>query len=867
MHPAMRHIVLLLVLGMSVSFLAHGQSAAQTEPAAACTGADCPATSDTNTSATGDKPPPKPKTIADFTKGKVKIDGLFPIWRDPVSGAVHLELTAEQLKQQYIYYNFVRNGVSGLLAQLGDLRFAGQIGDNFAVRFRHRFNRVDIIRQNLAYVIDADSPLRRAQGINAGDSLMASMAVVARDEDGGRLIVAANPLFSGTDLFRIGNASPLLGILGATPTLSKTKSSILDVRNYPANSAVISEYVFDFKSGPAPITVELQHNLVAMPPEGFTPRRADPRVGLFTLQRTNLSALDRSPVDDVIRRWRLVKSDPAAGLSPPVKPIVFWIQNSTPIEYRDTIKTAAELWNAVFERAGFKNVVQVRVQPDDADWDAGDVRYNVIQWIASPVPLFNGYGPTVVDPRTGEIIGADIVLEHMGLQTQHRLQRALAPVQPTTAAMLMDDGAHHDCALSSALQGALALALAQVAAADGPGASDPRTIDQLVRQRLIYLVMHEVGHALGLTHNMKGSTYRSLAELKAGLPADQPITGSVMDYPATLLWPGMTMTGAIFPQLPGPYDEWAIRFAYDPVMDDPAARLQLLARAGQPGYAYGVDAEDMRSTGRGIDPTNIPYDMSSDPVGFAAEHMTLIRSLQAGLPRGIGNAPHDLDAFVETHEMLMLLYRQQIIAVSRQIGGVFDRRDLVTSGGAVGPLLQPVPAVDQKRAIATINAALLAPGAMPFASDYVSSLVRTRRGQSPVRVTSIDEDVNQIQQLVLDHVFHVETLGRLATLPPEDGNWSVDTMFDSMTTAIFDADLQGSASGRRLALQQRYVAMLIGAMDIKAARMKPFRGTMMRQVKAIDRRLAGAAQRGDVASKAARAALRHDIARALDPSA
>ncbi|NJS13646.1 MAG: DUF5117 domain-containing protein [Sphingopyxis sp.] len=377
-------------------------TAAQPAPTedSACVGPDCPTVA-VDATASADKPAPKPKTIAEFVKDKQRLDGLFPIYRDAVSGTVFLEISESQLSEQFIYYTFVRNGVSGLLAQLGDLRFAGQVGDNFTIRFRKRFNRIDVMRENLAYTIEPDSPLKRAFGTNAGDSVMARLTIVARDADDKTLIVAANPLFIGTDLFRIGNASPLLTAAGLNPSLSKAKTALQDVRNYPANTAIITEYVFDFKTGPQPVSIELQHNLVRVPAPGFAPRSYDPRVGLISVRKTNLERIEGSQIDDVIQRWRLEKQDPSKPLSPPVKPIVFWIQNSTPHAYRELVKQAALLWNPAFAAAGFENAIEVRQQPDDADWDAGDIRYNLIQWIASPTPLFNGYGPSVIDPRIG----------------------------------------------------------------------------------------------------------------------------------------------------------------------------------------------------------------------------------------------------------------------------------------------------------------------------------------------------------------------------------------------------------------------------------------------------------------------------------
>ncbi len=249
----------------------------------ACTGGDCPAKGD-GAASDAEKPKPKVKTIKEFVKEKTRIDGLFPMYRDDNSGAVFLELSREQLGKEYIYYTYVHSGVGGLVGILSGLRTAGDMKDNYIVKFQRDFNEVNVVRQNTDYVFDADTPLARAQGVNNPDAVMAVLNVVAKDDDDERIIIAANPLFEGTDLFRIGEANPLLKAFGLSPTLSKKKTSVRAVRNYPENSSVLAEYVFEYKSGPEPASVFIQHNFTPMPEEGYSPRLDDPRVG-FELGR------------------------------------------------------------------------------------------------------------------------------------------------------------------------------------------------------------------------------------------------------------------------------------------------------------------------------------------------------------------------------------------------------------------------------------------------------------------------------------------------------------------------------------------------------------------------------------------------------
>ena len=122
-----------------------------------------------------------------------------------------------------------------------------------------------------------------------------------------------------------------------------------------------------------------------------------------------------------------MKKDPQAAISDPVEPITWWLENTTPLEFRDMITAAALSWNIAFEKAGFSNAIVVKQQPDDAEWDAGDIRYNVLRWTSSPNPPFGGYGPSFTNPRTGQIIGADIMLEFSFLTNRLRIKDVLQP--------------------------------------------------------------------------------------------------------------------------------------------------------------------------------------------------------------------------------------------------------------------------------------------------------------------------------------------------------------------------------------------------------------------------------------------------------
>jgi hypothetical protein len=219
-------------------------------------------------------------------------------------------------------------------------------------------------------------------------------------------------------------------------------------------------------------------------------------------------------------------------------------------------------WNEAFEKAGFKNAVEIRVQPDTADWDAGDIRYNVLRWTSSPTPPFGGYGPSFVNPRTGQILGADIMLEFVFFTNRLRQQEAfdVAGISQWLQSKEAWLEKHpHACEASYYMHQA---ALFGVTTLSLTGASETE-IKEYVENALYYLVLHEMGHTLGLNHNMKASQLHMPDKIHDKQLTEQiGLTASVMDYPTANLALDKERQGQFFTTKPGPYDLWAIEFAY-----------------------------------------------------------------------------------------------------------------------------------------------------------------------------------------------------------------------------------------------------------------------------------------------------------------
>lgn len=752
----------------------------------------------------------KTKTIAEFTKDFQRSEGLFPLYRNTKTGEVYLEIAAKQLGTEFIYFVYTENGP----ADTG--HFRGNFRDNRIVAFNRRFNRVEVEAVNTTYYFDKASALARSAKANIARAPLGNVEIVAESEDGARVLISADALLGGQALHRVDpwqapDAKP--GAAFTLGELSKDKTRIASFGTFPANTDIRVEYVFDNPKainlgGPdvtdaRSVAVLVQHSFLAMPEPGFTPRADDYRVGYFTSEANDQTSFSHTPYKDVIARWRLEKKNPGAAISDPVKPITFWIENTTPVELRGTIRDAALAWNEAFKAAGFSNAVEVKIQPDDADWEAGDVRYNVLRWTSSPNPPFGGYGPSFVNPRTGEIIGADIMLEYSFLTNRLRYSEifdtaGLPAAAPRRAGA---PGAAYDCDLADLLQANLMAARAMLAVAG----VDEAVKDELVRQMIYYLVLHEVGHTLGLNHNMRSSSSVPLAALNA--PGTPP-SNSVMDYPAINIPAPGQKQGQFAVMRPGPYDVWAIQYGYTP---DEAALPGIVARSTEPALAFGNDADDVRTPGVHIDPRVMINDLSNDPIGWAAGQGALVDQTLALLPKRVLKPGESYQSLYDNYLILTGHKARAAEIASRWIGGVFNNRGAVGQAGAGQPL-EPVPAAEQRRALATVAKLAFAPDAFASAEAFLGQLQIQRRGFDAFDI-NVDPKPHaralRIQSGLLDHLLHPSVLSRLTDSRRYGGTYSAVAFLDELTKAVFDADRLTPVNTYRQNLQIEYLQRLI----------------------------------------------------------
>ena len=757
-----------------------------------------------------------PPTIAEATEGDTEYAGLFTFYRDQETGETTLRLEPEQFDREYIYFIHIADGV----VDAGSFR--GAYGPRFVFTLERRFDEVAIIRENTAFYFDPDNAISRASEANIARAVLAVQPIVAKDEETGALLIEADSLFlseAWTQLSpsRDPDADPRRQF--TVGDFDADKSQILALRSYPLNTDIEVEYVFhnpkplvygsDAVTDPRNISVKAMHSLIEMPDNDYQPRMADARLGSFNQRITDLTSTQSAPYRDVINRWHLVKQDPDAAVSDPVEPITWWIENTTPVEWRPLIEAAALEWNKAFEKAGFSNAVAVKTQPDDADWDAGDLRYNVLRWTSSPNPPFGGYGPSFANPRTGQLLGADIMLEYSFLNRSTLARELIQGESAGQHPLLWPE--LHTCAINNVLGMGTAFAASAINMAGGDAAIE----EQLRRDRMYYLILHEIGHTLGMNHNMKATQILDREQiqnpdvLQSGI-----LAGSVMDYPAVNYAPTEAEQTLFYTIAPGPYDDWYIEYAYSPGLSDPdqeAGRLAAIAaRSSQPELVFGNDADDMRSPGTGLDPRVNIYDLSSDSIGYAASQMELMQRTLNKMADWEPEAGDSYQQVVDGASLIIRLWGISAGVMSRWVGGVYVDRSVVGQEGGSEPLI-PVERDQQKRAMAMLAEHLFSPSAFDVEGALWQQTAPERRGFDHYGYTEdpkVHEAVLAGQKRVLDHLLHPVVLKRLVDTALYGNEYPLDEMLPDLTAAIFAADQDTSVNAFRRNLQAEYVDRL-----------------------------------------------------------
>src|SRR5438105_12466765 len=596
---------------------------------------------------------PKTATIPEKVAPMQKFPGYFPFYWDAKAGKIWLEI--DKWNAEFLYVESLPSGIGS--NDIGLDR--GQLGQSHIVRFERTGPRVLLIASNEAFRANSDNAdERRAVKDAFAESVVWGFEVAA--EEGNRALVDATAFY-------------LRDVHGIPGTLQRNQQGqfrldptrcafyLANTKNFPKNTEVETTLTFTTEGEAGPlvrpvrpvanaITVREPTSCVELPSPGFKPRINDPRSGYFGIQYMDFATPISEPVvKRYIDHHRLQKKDPAAAISEPVKPIVYYVDRGAPEPVRSALIEGASWWNQAFEAAGYRNAFRVEVMPADAD--PMDVRYNVIQWVHRSTRGWS-YGSSVTDPRTGEIIQGRVSL-----------------------GSLRD---RQDFLIAEGLLAPYGKDKTQVA----------RIMEQVVLARLRQLAAHEVGHTLGLQHNFAASTTNR---------------ASVMDYPAPLVTlgaDGLTDLSNAYAKGIGEWDKVSIAYGYQdfPAGTNEATALDKILRdAFDRGLRYLTD-QDARPASASSSYTHL-WDNGANVIDGLAN---LMKVRNAALARFGETNIREGAPMATLEDVLVPLYmhhRYQVEAVAKLIGGE-DYTLSLRGKGDRNP--QIVPSPEQKRALATV---------------------------------------------------------------------------------------------------------------------------------------------------------------------
>lgn len=750
----------------------------------------------------------KADPIKDKTKGCEVFDGLFKIYQNKKNGKSFIEIDTSHLDKEFIYFSYIENGVTDAGAVKGSYR------GSKIIKISKFYNKIDFTINNTRFYFDEESELSKASNTNINTPLIISEEIIVKSSDKSRFLINADNIFLNESLQQVKYSYPG-GYKGfRLGNLSKSKTRYNKIRNYPENTDVVVNYYYEseypsIRGGEAitdsrNVSVLVQHSLVRMPDDNYVPRTDDTRVGFFTTQSNHMTTLDQVNYRDFINRWRLEKKDPTKELSEPIKPIVYWIENTTPLEFRDIIKEGVERWNIAFKEAGFIDAIQVKIQPDTAEWDAGDIRYNVLRWTSSPNPPWGGYGPSFVNPRTGEILGADIMLEWSYVTNR------------IVADNLYNDNSLEDkncCTAAHFQQVENSLGLNHIKNMN----LGEEMEEELVKQSLYRLVLHEVGHTIGLNHNFKASALLTTDELNnKEIVEKMGVTSSVMDYPAININKNPENQALFFDVKPGLYDIWAIQFGYTQFNENDSEGLdKILSRSTEKELAFANDALDMRSPGKGSDPNAMIYDLSSNQLDHSVDKINVVIDILKNLKSKYTSDNDTYEELYRSYINLVYSYYQALNIVTRQIGGVHIDLSHTDQDSEKKPF-ESVDKQTQKKAM-DILAKYAFSNKILLQEDLFPYLMKQRRGFNVSTDPTIHQRILRYQNYLLNHLLNSRVLLRISNSSLYGNEYKLPYYMIDLRNSIFASDIDKNVSTIRQNIQVSYVNRLLSIVNPKSS--------------------------------------------------
>lgn len=660
--------------------------------------------------------------------------------------------------------------VAGVPAGVGGFLYAGTSAQERLVRLERNGDRLFLREISTAAYADDTLAISRSVRLNNVGPVLGGFPIQAFLPDSTAAVIDVTDFFGG-DTPAISGISAAQRRSYQVRRLDPARSSLDAIRSFPLNVEVSHTQTFDAAAPPgdadaATLTIQMRQSLVLLPQEPMRPRVADPRVGFFSVSRINYGLDEqKAATETFIRRWRLEPSDTAAyargELVEPVKPIVYYLDPATPEQWRPYVRQGVNDWARVFERAGFRNAIRAADPPspaEDPDWDPEDIRYSVVRWTASTVR--NAVGPSTSDPRTGEIIESDINWFHNHMRSYRNR-------------LLIETGAAN------------------------PSAQTLEIPEALMGETMRQVITHEVGHALGLPHNMIASASFPTDSLRSKAFTNRyGVSATIMDYARQnyVAQPGDSLEPTDFIRRLGPFDDFAIEWGYRvlPQAPTPEAErplLEAMLRRGTDAFPYRYLPQQLVGT----DPRAQTEDLGDDPVKSSTYAVANLKRVVPELVAWTTRPGEPYDDLAEIHGELLSMWATYMGHVANLIGGM--QVDLKVADQP-GPVWQVVPVARQRAALRFLTVQVLETPAWLLPTGIVSRIGTSGAAALAAR-----------QQGVLNQLTDARRLDRMsqADLLEPDVGYDAGTYLGDLTRAVLGS---GMPDANRRALQRVYLERL-----------------------------------------------------------